>query len=762
MKARNLVALVSLCCANSFAAERLPAMASMLPNSDGSSIMVNDQSLQFDVVNSRELPNGTTIVRYRQKFQDIPVMGVNVVSTKQAGAIEPLVSGEVLAGLTIDLPSVSPSIETDKALKLAMQDELSVRQSTSNSFSAQTVESMEKTAENASVSLWIKMDESNVARLVYIINWVEHHESGPTRPYKIMDANSGLVLESWDGITHLEATGWGGNEKTGRYDYGTDFPPLDVDSSCRMTNSNVDTIDMNNRIFGGSIYQFDCPRNEERFVNGAYSALNDAHFFGSVVFNMYDEWYDTAPLTQKLRMRVHYSNNYENAFWDGSQMTFGDGASYFYPLVSLDVSAHEVSHGFTEQNSGLQYSGQSGGINEAFSDMAGESAEFYMKGSNDFLIGADIIKNGTALRFMEDPTLDGSSIGHASDYTNGMDVHYSSGVFNRAFYLIATADDWDTRKAFDIFVLANQFYWTQNATFITAACGVLQAAVEYEYDLEPVFSAFSTVGVNTSSCDVSGPNPTPTPTVTPTPTPTNTPTPGGVLENDVPVTGLGVSQGDDVVYTMDVPAGASNISFTISGGSGDADLYVRFGAAPTDSTYDCRPYKAGNEESCTGTQTDGTYYVRLKAYSTFSGVTLVGSYDTSEPTPTPTATPTPTPTPTPTLTPTPTPTPTPGPTPIDLTYTDVSASWPTGWARYDVDLGEGYTSMTVTISGGSGDADLYVNYGSQSTIFDYDCRPYKSGNNESCTFSNPSAGAWFIDLRRYRNFSGITLTIHAE
>ncbi len=58
-------------------------------------------------------------------------------------------------------------------------------------------------------------------------------------------------------------------------------------------------------------------------------------------------------------------------------MTFGDGASYFYPLVSLDVSAHEVSHGFIEQNSNLIYSGQSGGINEAFSDMAGEAAEFY-------------------------------------------------------------------------------------------------------------------------------------------------------------------------------------------------------------------------------------------------------------------------------------------------------------------------------------------------------------------------------------------------
>ena len=127
---------------------------------------------------------------------------------------------------------------------------------------------------------------------------------------------------------------------------------------------------------------------------------------------MYSGWYNTAPISQKLRMRVHYSNNYENAFWDGSQMTFGDGASTFYPLVSLDVSSHEVSHGFTEQNSGLRYAGQSGGINEAFSDMAGEAAEYFMKGSNDWLVGADIFKQAEgSLRYMEDPTRDGRSIG---------------------------------------------------------------------------------------------------------------------------------------------------------------------------------------------------------------------------------------------------------------------------------------------------------------------------------------------------------------
>src|SRR3546814_574538 len=148
-------------------------------------------------------------------------------------------------------------------------------------------------------------------------------------------------------------------------------------------------------------------------------------------------------------MKVHYSNSYENAFWDGSSMTFGDGASTFYPLVSLDVSSHEVSHGYTEQNSGLNYSGQSGGINEAFSDMAGEAAEYYFNGgSNDFLVGAQIFKGSGALRYMADPPQDGRSIGHADDYTSGMDVHYSSGVYNKAFYLLASKSGWNTETAF--------------------------------------------------------------------------------------------------------------------------------------------------------------------------------------------------------------------------------------------------------------------------------------------------------------------------
>ncbi|MBB5016557.1 serine protease [Rehaibacterium terrae] len=99
------------------------------------------------------------------------------------------------------------------------------------------------------------------------------------------------------------------------------------------------------------------------------------------------------------------------------------------------------------------------------------------------------------------------------------------------------------------------------------------------------------------------------------------------LQNGVPVTGLAASTGNSLNYTMQVPAGATNLQFAISGGTGDADLYVKYGSAPTDSSYDCRPYKSGNNESCSfATPAAGTWHVRVKAYSSFSGVSLTGSF----------------------------------------------------------------------------------------------------------------------------------------
>jgi hypothetical protein len=177
-------------------------------------------------------------------------------------------------------------------------------------------------------------------------------------------------------------------------------------------------------------------------------------------------------------------------------MTFGDGYTTFYPLVALDVVAHEVSHGFTDYNSDLIYSGESGGINESFSDMAGEAAKYYMRGTNDFMTGYDIFKDPDgALRYLCDPPLDGRSIDHVDDYYTGMDVHYSSGIFNKAFCLIAQSPGWNTRMAFDIFVKANMDYWTPSTNFQQGAECAQAAAADYGYSCEDVRDAFAVVGI---------------------------------------------------------------------------------------------------------------------------------------------------------------------------------------------------------------------------------------------------------------------------
>ncbi len=278
-----------------------------------------------------------------------------------------------------------------------------------------------------------------------------------------------------------------------------------------------------------------------------------------------------------------------------------------------------------------------------------------------------------------------------------------------------------------------------------------------------------------------GTGPTPTYTTTP-PTPTFTATPfGNMLQNGVPVTNLSGSQNSQTNFTMNVPAGASNLSFVTSGGTGDVDLYVRFGAAPTLSTYDCRPYTSGNSETCSFASPQvGTYYVMLVGYASYSGVSLVGSYQTTGPTPTFTPTSTPSRTPTATNTATATSTRTPTPTP-SRTGTATNTPTPTFTAtpfgnvlqngvpvanlsgsqnsqtNFTMNVPSGASNLSFVISGGTGDADLYVRFGAAPTTSTYDCRPYLSGNNETCSFASPQVGTYYVMLVGYSSYTGVSL-----
>ncbi len=435
---------------------------------------------------------------------------------------------------------------------------------------------------------------------------------------------------------------------------------------------------------------------------------------------------------------VHYSSNYCNAFWNGTQMVYGDGNSSqgCLPLArAQDVTAHELTHAVTENESGLVYSGESGGLNEAMSDIFGAFTEAYVAGgkTGTLVVSADTWKIGEAilppaLRYMNDPAADGVSRDFWTSGVGNVDVHYSSGIANLAFYLLSQGGTHPRGKstvnvagigmdkAIRIFYELNVNLLTSNSNFLAAGNASVQAAVNLGYTLAEqisVANAWQAVGVAV-------------------------PTPGGggggggtdvVLTNGTPVTGLSDAASGLKYFKLDVPAGQATLRFTIAGGTGDVDLYTRLGSRPTVSAYDCRPYLGGNSETCTvNAPAAGTYFVMLRGYTAYSGVTLTGTYTAAS-----------------------------GGDPLLTNGQAVSISGAAGSVQYwRINTPAGRT-LTVTITGGTGDADLYTRLGSRPTTSTYLCRPYLSGNNETCTVASTAAGDYYIMVRAYTAFSGATL-----
>jgi Zn-dependent metalloprotease len=231
--------------------------------------------------------------------------------------------------------------------------------------------------------------------------------------------------------------------------------------------------------------------------------------------------------------RVHYGSNYSNAFWSDSCfcMTYGDGDGItFNPFDSLDVAGHEMSHGVTSRTSNLTYSGESGGLNEGTSDIFGTMVEFYAANPNDtpdYLIGERLYKNGTSsLRNMARPSTDGKSADCWYSGVGSLNVHYSSGVANHFYFLLAegtnpsggpnspTCNAGDTReatgngsltgigraKAEKIWYRALTVYMTASTNYAGARTATLDAARDLfgagSTEQNTVAAAWSAVNVN--------------------------------------------------------------------------------------------------------------------------------------------------------------------------------------------------------------------------------------------------------------------------
>jgi vibriolysin len=443
----------------------------------------------------------------------------------------------------------------------------------------------------------------------------------------------------------------------------------------------------------------------------------------------------------RLISSVHYSTNFCNAYWDGAQMVYGDGSGpSCLPLArSLDVTAHELTHGVTEHESGLVYTGEPGGMNEALSDIFGAFVEAWVDGgktgaltvSNDtWLIGEDILP--PALRHMCDPAADGASADVWTNSVGSLDVHFSSGIGNLAFCLLTrggghprgrtavTVPPIGMTKAIRILYKAQTDILTSTSRYSNVRVAMEQAAVDLGYDQatrDAVGCAWAAVAVGTAPASCGGAPPPPT---------------DGVLAPNVPVTAISDSVGGQRFWRIDVPAGQASLTISINGGTGDADLYVRSGERPTQSVYTCRPYQNGNAETCTfRPPTAGTYWVMLHAYAAYSGVTLTGSYTAGGGG---------------------------GGDPYLTNGTAItSINGAAEGAQYWRIATPAGRTLTVRISGGTGDADLYTRFGSRPTTSTYACRPYQNGNNETCTTQNTSAGDYYVMIRGFTAYSGLTL-----
>jgi uncharacterized repeat protein (TIGR01451 family) len=202
------------------------------------------------------------------------------------------------------------------------------------------------------------------------------------------------------------------------------------------------------------------------------------------------------------------------------------------------------------------------------------------------------------------------------------------------------------------------------------------------------------------------------------------------LTNDVPVVGLSGTQGSERLFRVSVPAGSAGLTVTTGGGQGEADLYVRFGTPPTTVTHDCSSLRFGTFETCgVNTPSAGTWFMMIRGVTAYSGVTITASVVPD----------------------------------ITMTLTNnvstFGLSGIQGSERFwKITVPTGMVSLTVTITGGTGDADLYVRRRARPSQSTYDCRPYMATNNERCTFTDPAAGDWYVMILGFDAYNGVMLT----
>ncbi|MEU1836880.1 M4 family metallopeptidase [Micromonospora chersina] len=344
----------------------------------------------------------------------------------------------------------------------------------------------------------------------------------PSELHVLVDATTGKVRDSWEGV---QRDGTGNTFHSGTVTVGSTLSGGTYQLA-DATRGGHKTYDLNGGTSGtGTLVTSASNVFGDGTLANRQTAAADAAYGAQMTW----DYYKTVHGRNGIRndgvgaySRVHYSSNYANAFWSDSCfcMTYGDGGSGWYPLTSLDVAGHEMTHGVTSNTAGLRYSGESGGLNEATSDIFGTLVEFSAANSKDpgdYLIGEKLRTSGVPLRYMDKPSKDGSSADCWSRSVGRLDVHYSSGVANHFFYLLAvgsgssaygnsptcngsTVTGIGNAKAGAIWYRALTRYMTSRTDYAGARTASLSAAADLygsgSAEYNTVAAAWSAVSVN--------------------------------------------------------------------------------------------------------------------------------------------------------------------------------------------------------------------------------------------------------------------------
>jgi Zn-dependent metalloprotease len=371
--------------------------------------------------------DGTTHTRYERTYAGLPVLGGDLVVHAKSGRL--MVTKAAKADLTLSdiTPNVSSATVKTKALATA----------------AKAGGEQAKLDGTPRLVVWAAGARPVLAWEAVVGGFQD--DGTPSELHVITDADSGKPVFQYQGIE----TGTGTGQFNGTVPLST---TLDGTTS---TYQLVDgdraghrTYDLNQGTSGtGTLFTDDNDVWGDGTAANRQTAGVDVAFGAAATWDYYKDVFGRNGIRNDgvaAYSRAHYGSNYVNAFWSDTCfcMTYGDGSGNTHPLTALDVAAHEMSHGVTAATAGLTYSGESGGLNEATSDIFAAAVEFHENlpaDVPDYLVGEkiDINGNGTPLRYMDKPSKDGASRDYWSSTLGSVDVHYSSGPANHLFYLLS-------------------------------------------------------------------------------------------------------------------------------------------------------------------------------------------------------------------------------------------------------------------------------------------------------------------------------------